>query len=209
MDPETRLPDFEFQLCHWLTMWVGKLLSFSMPGLHLCSFYGVQCFSSPTPISPPGTFKPQSPWLLVLEHALRFSSTHLLPMIHPPPLAQIIYAKPQTTSRKSPDIAHPILTPVYFSPLPLVWCCRNFSPNCHHWQNLSEPGRDPDQVGPALKVVQVVHCTRARQTTGRGLKSRRSVSSVPLVWGFLLDRLPGARPEVLPFLVGSPEGAFY
>lgn len=31
------------------------------PGLHLCSFYGVQCFSSPTPISPPGTFKPQSP----------------------------------------------------------------------------------------------------------------------------------------------------
>lgn len=90
------------------------------PGLHLCSFYGVQCFSSPTPISPPGTFKPQSPWLLVLEHALRFSSTHLLPMIHPPPLAQIIYAKPQTTSRKSPDIAHPILTPVYFSPLPLV-----------------------------------------------------------------------------------------
>lgn len=80
----------------------------------------VQRFSSPTSISPPGAFEPQSHWLLVLEHALRFSSTHLLPMIHPPPLAQVIYAKPQTTSRKSPDIEDPILTPVYFSPAPLV-----------------------------------------------------------------------------------------
>lgn len=83
-------------------------------------FHGVQRFSSPTSISPPGAFEPQSHWLLILEHALRFSSTHLLPMIHPPPLAQVIYAKPQTTSRKSPDIADPILTPVYFSPAPLV-----------------------------------------------------------------------------------------
>lgn len=105
-------------------------------GLH--SFFGVFSASalltrpSPLPLlwgavfllpyfhSPPGTFKPQSHWLLVLEHALHVSSTHLFPMIHPPPLAQIIYAKPQTTSRKSPDIAHPILTPVYFSPLPLA-----------------------------------------------------------------------------------------
>lgn len=73
-------------------------------------------FLLPTPISPPGTFKPQSPWLLVLEHALCFSSTHLLPMIHPPPLAQIIYAKPQTTSRKSPVTLHIPSLPCLFLP---------------------------------------------------------------------------------------------
>lgn len=128
--------------CQKVFLWQEHLLRWAAePVLHtegLHSFFGVFSASalltrpSPLPLlwgavfllpyfhSPPGTFKPQSHWLLVLEHALHFSSTHLLPMIHPPLLAQIIYAKPQTTSRKSPDIAHPILTPVYFSPLLLV-----------------------------------------------------------------------------------------
>lgn len=44
------------------------------PGLHLCSFCGVQCFSPLLPFPPPGTFKPPVTLALVLEHALCFSS---------------------------------------------------------------------------------------------------------------------------------------
>lgn len=91
------------------------------PGLHLCSFYGVQCFSSLLPFPLLGTFKPlQSPWLLVLEHALRFllhtpapndPSTSSLPKSFMPS------PKPLPGSLQTLHIPS---CPVYFSPLPLV-----------------------------------------------------------------------------------------
>lgn len=87
--------------CQNVFLWQGHLLRWAAePVLHtegLHSFFGVFSASalltrpSPLPLlwgavfllpyfhSPPGTFKPQSHWLLVLEHALHFSSTHPAP----------------------------------------------------------------------------------------------------------------------------------